>query len=47
VLDQEPSSLVDYSPNSYSKSNGTINRIVQAFTNQKPQLLLTIHPQYI
>jgi hypothetical protein len=28
VLDQEPSSLVDYSPNSYSKSNGTINDTV-------------------
>jgi hypothetical protein len=37
----------DYSSNSYSNSNGTIDRIVMAFTNQKPQLLLFIHPQYI
>jgi hypothetical protein len=47
VLDQEPSYLVDYSFNSYSNSNGTIDRIVGAFTNQKHQLLLTIQPQYI
>jgi hypothetical protein len=44
VLDSEPLILFNYGKND---SNGTINTIVGAFTNQKLQLLLTIHPQYI